>query len=890
MIIPPDKLFSKRQYQNSVIRLAPTEDRRKTPTSPTSDQEQFRIGTDILGLSGEHDPFVSAVRATRMPMIITNPRLADNPVVFANDAFCRLTGYPRDEILGRNCRFLQGPDTDSTTVARIRAAVQATVPIEIDIRNHRKDGTTFWNRLLLAPVRDAKGTLVYFFASQVDVTMEREKLANLESSNAALMAELNDRLQSQEESEARLVFATEAGRLGIWDYRFDTNELTTSRRCRQIFGAAPDGTLTLNDLRAVIHQDDADRVIASIIKSIRIARDFAIEFRILKPCGNTGWIEVRGEVQAPHHQSASRLVGIAQDISERKKHEERTRALADLDRKFAAMETTDDIAYTAAETLGQTLEVSRAGYGTVDVARETITIERDWNAEGVKTLAGVLNFRDYGSYIEDLKKGETVVFDDAEKDPRTIASAPLLTAISARAVVNMPILEIDGFVAIFYLNSASPREWLPEDLVFIKEIAQRTRMAVERRRAEDDIRSFAARLETEVAVRTGQVMEIEATLRQSQKMEAVGQLTGGLAHDFNNMLAAIGGSLELIKLRIGQNRVQDIDKFILAAEGAVRRATALTHRLLAFSRRQTLSPKSTDINHLVAGMEDLIQRTVGPAIRVSVVGSMGLWHTLVDQSQLENALLNLCINARDAMPEGGQLTIETSNKWIDKQEAGKRDLKEGQYVALAVSDTGTGMPADIVAKAFDPFFTTKPIGQGTGLGLSMIFGFMQQSGGQTRIYSEVGSGTTVQIYLPRFRGITELDADARPPEAPRAADGLTILVVDDDAAVRMLSGEILRDLGYGVLEAEDGKAALKILNSNAAIALLLTDVGLPGLNGRQIADAARNLRPALKVLFMTGYAENAVIDHGHLETGMEILTKPFSLDVLGMRVKELLEL
>jgi PAS domain S-box-containing protein len=384
--------------------------------------------------------------------------------------------------------------------------------------------------------------------------------------------------------------------------------------------------------------------------------------------------------------------------------------------------------------------------------------------------------------------------------------------------------------------------------------------------------------------------QLEEQLRQSQKMEAVGQLTGGLAHDFNNLLTGIMGGLELVQARVAQGRTNDLERYITAAQGASKRAAALTHRLLAFSRRQTLDPRPAEINRLVVGMEDLISRTVGPEITVEIVTAAGLWNVLVDQNQLENALLNLCINARDAMPNGGRLTIETGNRWLDRRTARERDLTPGQYVSLCVSDSGTGMTPEVIARAFDPFFTTKPIGQGTGLGLSMIYGFVRQSGGQVRIYSEVGQGTMVCLYLPRHLGDAEpADEAANAAAAPRAEQGETVLIVDDEVTVRMLMTEVLEDLGYRAIEASDGAAGLRILQSDARIDLLVTDVGLPGgINGRQVADAARTLRPGLKVLFITGYAENAVISHGHLAPGMQVMTKPFGMEELANRIKELI--
>jgi PAS domain S-box-containing protein len=390
--------------------------------------------------------------------------------------------------------------------------------------------------------------------------------------------------------------------------------------------------------------------------------------------------------------------------------------------------------------------------------------------------------------------------------------------------------------------------------------------------------------EKEAAAELEQAQE---ALRQSQKMEAVGQLTGGLAHDFNNLLAGISGSLELIGTRMAQGRLADVDRYLVAAQGAAKRAAALTHRLLAFSRRQTLDPKPTDVNRLVAGMEELIRRTVGPQVEIEAVAKAGLWSVLVDPHQLENSLLNLCINSRDAMPDGGKITIETGNRWLDERVGRERDLPPGQYVSLCVSDNGTGMTAEVIERAFDPFFTTKPIGVGTGLGLSMIYGFARQSDGQVRIYSEVGQGTMVCIYLPRHHNAeTGADMPTAASSVERAQAGETVLVIDDEPIVRMLVVDVLQELGYAAIEASDGPEGLKVLRSDARVDLLITDVGLPnGLNGRQVADAARQLRPDLRVLFVTGYAENAVLSHGHLDPGMEVVTKPFDLAVLASRIK-----
>ncbi|WP_205751362.1 PAS domain S-box protein [Brevundimonas sp. 'scallop'] len=706
------------------------------------------------------------------------------------------------------------------------------------------------------------------------------------------------------------------------------------------------------------------------------------------------------------------------NITERKQSETRQNALLELNDAIRDLTDAGDIAQASAEVLARTMGVSRAGYGTVDTVAETITIARDFNQPGVSSIAGTLAFREHGSYIEDIKRGETVAIADVALDPRTADTADVLKRISAGSFVNMPLMEQGRVVAMVFVNNATPRHYSDSDLRLMREVAERVRTATERARSEaalrdseaqfrvfaqatpiqiwaswadgslywfnpqvyaysglaegaldgttgwgkvvhpDDLdwaserwvqalasgqvyenefrirrhdgvyRTFMVRaepvhdeegrilrwvgsntdiedlrrqsaelarfnetLEEQVAERTSALMQAEEALRQSQKMEAVGQLTGGIAHDFNNLLAGISGNLELITNRIAQGRHAEVERFTVAAQGAAKRAAALTHRLLAFSRRQTLDPKPTDPNRLIRGMEDLVRRTTGPGIEVEVVAGAGLWPVLIDAHQLENAVLNLCINARDAMPSGGRLTIETANRWIDARTAKAQDLEPGQYVSICVSDTGTGMAPEVAARAFEPFFTTKPLGEGTGLGLSMIYGFVRQSGGQVRIYSEAGEGAMICLYLPRHFGEVD-DADLIPEveQAPRAQAGETVMVVDDEPTVRMLVAEILHELGYQCIEASDGVAGLKLLQSGARIDLLVTDVGLPGgMNGRQMADAARIDRPDLKVLFITGYAENAVVGNGHLDPGMHVMTKPFAMEALGSRIRELIE-
>ncbi|MDB5509032.1 MAG: domain S-box protein, partial [Hyphomicrobiales bacterium] len=629
---------------------------------------------------------------------------------------------------------------------------------------------------------------------------------------AILFDEISERRNSDlalRESEERLQHALSAGSgIGTWDWDIVGDRVTSDERFARLYGVDPamaQAGAPLATFFKGIHPGDAPRIREAIDECLRTAGVFSQEYRLLLADGGVRWVAAQGQCKFDPDGRPFRFPGVSFDITTRKNAESRQAVLLLLSDRLRDLSDPSDIAFAASQTLGEALDVSRVGYGIIDKATETITIARDWNARGIRSLAGVLNFRDYGTYIEDLKRGETVVFANADLDPRTRESAAALKAISACAVINLPVVERGRFVALLYVNHAQPRPWTDADLILVREVADRVHAATERLRAEqrrreseeqfrvfaqavpdqiwaaradghlywfndkvyaycgepqgslegvgewgrilhpDDRESageawmralathsiyeaefrirradgvyrwFLARaepvrtpdgsvtswvgtntdiddrkrqsaelarlndtLEEQVAARTRELMIAEEALRQSQKMEAVGQLTGGLAHDFNNLLTGITGSLELLTTRLAQGRFNDVERYTSAAQGAARRAAALTHRLLAFSRRQTLDPRPTGVNALIAGMEELVRRTVGPQIEVEVVGAAGLWPTLVDANQLENALLNLCINARDAMPDGGRLTIETANRWLDARAAAERDLAPGQ--------------------------------------------------------------------------------------------------------------------------------------------------------------------------------------------------------------------
>ncbi|GEO99090.1 hybrid sensor histidine kinase/response regulator [Methylobacterium haplocladii] len=865
---------------------------------------------------------------------------------------------------------------------------------------------TAWFNYSLSALRDEDGSV----AAVLNITPET-------TARVVLERRLTEEQTALAMSEERLRLAVDNADVGLWDVDVVEDRLSWSTRTKAMFGISAEVPVSMDDFYAGLHPDDREATTAAYLGAADPDRRalYDVEYRTIgKEDGIERWVAAKGRGVFDATGRCLRVTGTTLEITTRKAAEIRRSVLVDLTQAIRDLNEPADIAHATAEILGRTLGSSRVGYAAIDHDAETLHVDRDWTAPGVETLAGVLSLRDYGSFVDNLKRGEFIVIDDVRADPRTAGpAADALEGKGSRAFVNMPVLEQGRLVAVFFVNHGRKRNWSEGDLTLIRDVADRTRNAVERARGEHALRESEAQLrelnetlEAQVAARSaerdrlwnlsqdmlaradytgmmsavspawtrvlgwterellsrgyatfmhpddepptlkaigrmaetgrptrfenrigtsdGDWKSIEWTvaperdgvnfiavgrdlsaakareaelataqeaLRQSQKMEAVGQLTGGLAHDFNNLLAGISGSLELMQTRMSQGRLNDVDRYMAAAQGAAKRAAALTHRLLAFSRRQTLDPRPTDANRLVTGMQELVQRTVGPQITIEVVGASGAWPALVDPSQLENALLNLCINARDAMPDGGQITIETANKWLDERAGRQQDVPEGQYLTLSVTDTGTGMPPEVIERVFEPFFTTKPLGEGTGLGLSMIYGFAQQSGGQVRIYSEVGKGTTVSIYLPRHDG--ELDAEeihAAPAALPRSEQGETVLVVDDEPTVRMLVTDILEDLGYTAIEAADSAAGLKVLQSDVRIDLLVTDVGLPGgMNGRQMADAARVSRPDLLVLFITGYAENAVLGNGHLAPGMAVMTKPFAVEAMAARIRSMIE-
>jgi PAS domain S-box-containing protein len=582
-------------------------------------------------------------------------------------------------------------------------------------------------------------------------------------------------------------------------------------------------------------------------------RDYSVQYRIVRPSdGETRWISVKSTIERDENGKAIRLVGAHTDVTEQVVADLALRQSEEQFRKLA-----DQLADLNATLAQRVEEKTRERDRIWNVSQDLLVVaDRDgvWrtvNPAWTKTLgwneAELLN-----------RTSEWLEHPDDGGLTRTEVNRLIQGNLTVK------------FEGRFRHKDGSYR-WLSWTGV----------------PDQDHIYAVARDVTAEKAA-ADRLKATEEALLQSQKMEAVGQLTGGIAHDFNNLLTGIVGSLDLLQTRLNQGRTENVARYINAAMTSANRAAALTHRLLAFARRQPLIPKSVDANQLVVSLEDLLRRTIGETIDLEIAAPDDLWCTLCDPNQLESALLNLAINARDAMPDGGKLTIATANARIAGLTADTPALLPGDYICIEVTDSGVGMSAEVAARAFDPFFTTKPIGQGTGLGLSMIYGFARQSNGHVTIDSRLGRGTSIKLYLPRHHGDIAASHASAARAAEHAATGETVLVVEDEPVVRGVILEMLHEEGYRTLEAVDGPSGLRILRTNGRVDLLITDVGLPGMNGRQLADQARETRPRLKILFVTGYAESVAISEAFLQPGMEMITKPFDLDHLSRRVRAMI--
>ncbi len=900
------------------------------------------VAYTIARLRAELGPLFDSLALSLTAVAIADLAGTDAPLIYVNRAFETLTGFSAAEAVGHNARFMLAEGATPTNAGEIGKAIRERRPIAVEVLNRRKSGETFWNRLNLTPLAASDGALTLVLATLEDVTpthardqiaaelgeaQDRLRLArtmtgaagawewNVETgrfyadarfaelygldpgaAGAGLPTEVFFRpihpedlmririavggvmhgadlfarefriigrdgevrwvsargaaerdgdyrtvrfngvltdITGQKQIEERLRIAQTAGSVGAFEYVSGFGTVGVSAEFCRLLGLMPAESLPVRTVNSVVHADDPP-----LIGGPKDDEPYR-EFRIVRPDdGQPRWIARRGEHRAEGHALGERFLGVIYDVTAAKHAEQALREL----------------------TL--TLEER--------VQERTEERDRVWN-----------NSRDI-----------FVVLDD---NVCLRAASPAWTEVLGHPTETVEGRALPDFVADEdreAMRAALKRAADGEDLTSFE-----TRMitaAGEKRwiswhtSSQTDLTYAYGRDVTESRAQADALLATENQLRQSQKMEAVGQLTGGIAHDFNNMLTGIIGGLAMLRRRLAQGRTADLDRYIDAAATSAERAATLTHRLLAFSRQQPLDPAPVDVNALVRSMTDILRNALGERVVLEVKVGEGLWRARTDANQVESAILNLAINARDAMPDGGSLTIQTSNAVINTAYAALNEgVAEGDYVLLSVSDTGVGMPPDVMAKAFDPFFTTKPIGQGTGLGLSMIYGFVQQTGGHVKIRSEPGQGATIALYLPR--DLSEADADKPKPAKTELArgGGQTVLVVEDDPAVRMLVVELLGELGYAAIQAPDGAAALPVLASDAPINLMITDVGLPGLNGRQLAEIAREHRKGLPILFLTGYAAGAAVRSEFLGQGMDIAYKPFVLESLAEAIRRM---
>jgi PAS domain S-box-containing protein len=688
------------------------------------------------------------------------------------------------------------------------------------------------------------------------------------------------------------------------------------------FSGLPHEEMLREGWTRIIHPDDLPKLLELRDVAKAQARPYQLMVRARRGDGAWRIVQISVRPRRGGDGSDQGYVGVATDLTDLHSVEdalrEQTQTLQILNRTAAAVSSELDLQRVVQLVTDTGVELTGAQFGAffynvIDKAGESYMLY---------TLSGARPDQfDFGmprntAVFHTTFSGEGVLrSDDITKDPRYGKMAPHfgmpkghLPVVSYLAV---PVTSRSGeVIGGLFFGYPKPGRFTARHEELMVAIAAQAAIAMDnarlyeaaqreidsREQAEQALRLLNETLEQRVAEEVERRSAAEEALRQAQKMETLGQLTGGVAHDFNNLLQVVSGNIDLIQ----RGLPADNPRLQRAVENAARgaeRAAVLTQRLLAFSRRQPLAPKPIEPNKLVAGMSELLHRTLGETIAIETVLASGLWMVEADPNQLENAILNLAVNARDAMAAkenegGGKLTIETANSHFDRAYAAENaGVSPGQYVCICVSDTGCGMAADTVTRAFEPFFTTKDVGKGTGLGLSMVYGFVKQSGGHLKIYSEPGEGTSVKLYLPRLIGGQPVDEERLDAEAPDGGQNETILVCEDDADVRAFTVEVLRDLGYRVVEAEDGPTALRMLErQDGAVDLLFTDVVLPsGMTGAMLAEQARSMRPDLKILFTTGYARNAIVHHGRLDPGVELITKPFSYTDLAARVRDMLD-
>lgn len=723
----------------------------------------------------------------------------------------------------------------------------------------------------------------------------------------ALLAEVTERswahverVRSEEAaraSEERLRLATDAAAIGTWDYDPVTDVLRWDDKCKALFGLPPEAEVSYEGaFLAGLHPEDRHRADEAVRQAIEPGGSsrYDIEYRTIGlQDGKERWIAATGDAIFEEGR-AVRFIGIVIDITARKRVE---RHLQIINATAAAVAAELDVGRIVQTVTDTGVELTGAQFGAFFYN----VMDEKGDSYMLYTLSGAPRsaFENFPmprntAVFEPTFRGTGVVrSDDILQDPRYGKNAPGKGMpeghLPVRSYLAVPVISRPGEVlgGLFFGHSDTGIFGAEHEAALLG-LAGHAATAIDNSRLFGALQSLNATLEQRVVEAVAERSKAEEHLRQAQKMEAVGQLTGGIAHDFNNMLAVIIGGLNLVQRKL-RNGDTNVNSFVEGAIDGAQRAAELTKRLLAFSRQQPLAPKRMNPNRLVAGMGELLRRTLGETIQIETVLAAGLWHIEADASQLESTLLNLCVNARDAMPGGGKLTIETSNAHVDDRYAVANGIAAGQYVLLAVTDTGLGMTPDVMSRAFDPFFTTKPVGKGTGLGLSQVYGFVRQSGGTVKIYSEPGIGTTLKIYLPRSNSGEVQDDPIATDDAAQGKATEVVMVVEDEDRVRSMAAEALRELGYSVLEMRGPREALDAINAGKVPSLLFTDVVMPEMSGRELVDRVKLIQPALKVLYTTGYTRNAIVHNGMLDFGTELLSKPYTIDELADKVRKVLD-
>jgi PAS domain S-box-containing protein len=834
--------------------------------------------------------------------VVTSRDMSERRYVYVSANCERLLGVDAAEAVADPSLFneLILPEEAETVLAAERAAADAMATLDIEMHFRRRDGTIMLARVISHPRVGEDGGLIWD-GLLIDVT-ERRAAEAAARRTAALLSAIGDAAVDMifaKDRDCRLIYA---------------NAMTA-----QTIGLPADRLIGLDNAGISRNPEEARALDENDRRIMESGRTEVVEEVYTSPDGTTRfWRSAKAPIRDSKGEVIG-LAGVAADITDRKAAEDQLRETG------ARLEILNRVAVAAAGEL----DVDRLVQLVVDAGVELTGADfgaffyNRVNEAGESYMLYALSGVDRSAFAAFPMPRATAVFhptfvgegvvrsDDIRKDPRYGKSAPHHGMpeghLPVTSYLAVPVISRSGeVIGGLFFGHAEPGRFSERHEGLLTGIAAQSAVAIdnarlfeaaqrelgERRRAEEALRELNQSLEARVADAIAERERAEEALRQSQKMEAVGQLTGGIAHDFNNLLTVITGNVDAARRHLSESGEARVLRALGNAAVGAERAAVLTQRLLAFSRRQPLAPKPTDVNRLVTGMSDLLHRTLGETIEVETVLAAGLWRTEVDPHQLENAILNLAVNARDAMPDGGKLTIETANTHLDRSYvSANAEVAPGQYVAICVSDTGTGMDAQTVGRAFEPFFTTKEVGKGTGLGLSQVYGFVKQSGGHLKIYSEIGHGTTLRIYLPRLIGGAAEEEVRSERLIPEGSQDETILVCEDDDDVRAYTVEVLRELGYRVLEAHDGPSALRLLErQEGAVDLLFTDVVLPaGMTGALLAKAAREMRPDLKVLFTTGYARNAIVHHGRLDAGVELITKPFTYADLAARVRDMLD-